>query len=983
MKKIGIGLFILFIIVAGIYAVVQSNIGRNYVRNALTQGLQESGFKVEIDKIEGTLPHQVNLKGISIQGNGIEVKLTSLTLRPILWRLLKKEMAFNDIHAKGISFSNGTSFDFDGKLRINQKKINVKGISSGWQIAFQLNRNTSIALFRAKNKWLNAKGRATFGPQFQFLNANIQMGSDQWSTLLPFSAAGRFLATVQIYQENGETVARSSWQIPNLVVEETKIGAIKGKGLAVWKDRNLKGTLTGGPFAKASFDLTFRPDWIFSGTSEIDIENLQSLHIPKVYGKLQTKALWEPIAELQGVHLDTTATDFYYDTLYAEKISAYTDLVDPFQNLKGLIDIEAQKLKWNHLELQAASLETIGRDENWSFKIFAEGNLRHPFELQADGTWKDRITIDVQNLNGKFFGTPFLLEKPIRFVRNEEIFKLPDAKFTIGGSSAWIDINREGDQTDAHIQCDGIPLDFLSLNPLEVKVAGNLNLDVHIKERKNQLQGELKALVHQTEPFEANGNFEGIFRKDLLDLKGDLAVHGKPLLNVELSIPIHFSVWPFEAEVLFHKNSKGHIAVDGRIEEFLDFLDLGPHRLEGQCKANLRFSNTLYRPLVEGKIHFENGFYENYYTGTILTDIQAEFLAEKNILYLQSLTAADQPGSGKLAATGEIHLLQSDHYPFRMDVSFDQFQFAEIDLVNASAKGKIKLEGNALSAIAKGEVYIEDCSLSIPDHISRPIPNLEVVYRNPIYPVPPPQSEIRPYPLHLDLDVLAPAQVSISGRGLSSEWRGNFHLGGTTSSLSAKGKLELIEGEFNFSSRSFKLSDGSLTLSGIEHQMPYINIAGSMETKGILITARLKGPLNDPQITLQSFPPLPLGSIMSYLLFGQDISEIGGFQALQIATSLASLAGTGPDVMENTRRSLGIDRLRVITDPTEEGGETVALQVGKYVSKGVLVSFTQGTEDSSTNISVEIELKDNFVFQIESDQRQEQGKFTLKWNLNY
>ena len=87
--------------------------------------------------------------------------------------------------------------------------------------------------------------------------------------------------------------------------------------------------------------------------------------------------------------------------------------------------------------------------------------------------------------------------------------------------------------------------------------------------------------------------------------------------------------------------------------------------------------------------------------------------------------------------------------------------------------------------------------------------------------------------------------------------------------------------------------------------------------------------------------------------------------------------------MENTRRSLGVDRLRVITDPTAEGGETVALQVGKYVSKGVLVSFTQGTEESSTNISVEIELKDNFVFQIESDQHQEQGKFTLKWNLNY
>lgn len=983
MKKIGIALLVVFFLITALYTVVQSNIGRNFVRNALTQGLQESGFEVTIDQVEGTLPHQINLKGIHIRGNGADVDISALTLRPVLWRLFKKEIAFNDIHAKGISVSRGAPFNFDGNLKINEKRATVKGDLSDWKIALRFNRKTSIALFTAQHDLLNVKGRATFGTGFQFQNANIQIGSDQILTHLPFSAAGRFLATIQIQQENGEYVGRSAWQIPNLVVEKMKIGAVKGKGVAVWKDRNLKGGLTAEPFAKADFDLTFRPDWLFSGTTEIDVENLQSLHIPKAYGKLHAKANWDVVEQTQGLHLDATATDFYYGTIQAQKLSLYSDLTDPFHSLIGLIDIEAEKLKWHHLELDTASLQTTSTAENRPFKLFAEGNLRHPFELHADGTWKDQIMVNVQNLNGTFLGTPFVLEKPVSFIRTKDIFKVPDAEFTIGNATAFIDIDRQGDNTDAQIRFNQIPLDFLSLNPLEVKVAGTLNLDATIKERNQKLQGELKASVNQTEPFASNGSFEGTFNRDLLNLTGNLAVQNKPLLNIDVAIPIHISIWPFEAEILFHKNSKGRIVLDGRIEEFLDFLDLGPHRLEGQCKCDFRFSNTLYRPLVEGRILFEDGFYENYYSGTILTNIQADFLAEKNILYMRSFTALDQPGSGKLTANGEIHLLQSDLYPFRIDLSMNQFQFTEIDLVKATANGQIKIEGNALSAIAKGDILIQECNLSIPDHISRPVPNLSVVYRNPIHPVPPPQDEYKPYPLHLDLHVLAPSNVSISGRGLTSEWKGDFHLGGTYSALSAKGKLELIDGEFNFSSRSFKLTDGSLTLSGIEHQMPYLNIAGAMETKGINITARLKGPLNDPQITLQSSPPLPLGSIMSYLLFGQDISEIGGFQALQIATSLASLAGTGPDVMENTRRSLGIDRLRVITDPTEEGGETVALQVGKYISKGVLVSFTQGADDSSTNISVEIELKDNFVFQIESDQRQEQGKFTLKWNLNY
>ena len=69
--------------------------------------------------------------------------------------------------------------------------------------------------------------------------------------------------------------------------------------------------------------------------------------------------------------------------------------------------------------------------------------------------------------------------------------------------------------------------------------------------------------------------------------------------------------------------------------------------------------------------------------------------------------------------------------------------------------------------------------------------------------------------------------------------------------------------------------------------------------------------------------------------------------------------------------------------PGEEGSETIALQVGKYVSEGVIVSFSQGTENSSANLSVEVEIGSGFVFVAESDQRQEQGKFSVRWNRNY
>ncbi|PIS00297.1 MAG: hypothetical protein COT84_08240, partial [Chlamydiae bacterium CG10_big_fil_rev_8_21_14_0_10_35_9] len=132
-----------------------------------------------------------------------------------------------------------------------------------------------------------------------------------------------------------------------------------------------------------------------------------------------------------------------------------------------------------------------------------------------------------------------------------------------------------------------------------------------------------------------------------------------------------------------------------------------------------------------------------------------------------------------------------------------------------------------------------------------------------------------------------------------------------------------------------------------------------------------------------SLPPLPMSSILSYLLFGSDISEITALQAVSLAATAASLSGGGPDILEITRRRLGFDRLAIVSAPTSEGAEDFAVQVGKYVAKGVLVTFSQGIEQGSSNVSVEVDLSHGFLFEAQTIQQQEQGRFSLKWNRNF
>ena len=391
-------------------------------------------------------------------------------------------------------------------------------------------------------------------------------------------------------------------------------------------------------------------------------------------------------------------------------------------------------------------------------------------------------------------------------------------------------------------------------------------------------------------------------------------------------------------------------------------------------------------PLIEGYLDLEDGYYENYYSGTILSDIQARWIAERDTLILRSLTANDYKREGQVLVEGSIQMKIDEKLPFRFHAAFHDFSFVQIDLVTAGANGAIEINGNLDSALAKGEVRINKGQFSIPEQIAKKLPDLQVVYKNAQQPLKPPiPSSYVPYPLHLDLNISAPNKVYVSGRGLQSEWKGNFVLGGTYTSIQPKGTLELINGEFNFSGRAFNLTDGSLTFKGGEKEMPYLDLSAMTEQKGVSIIAHLQGPLNSPQLTFQSIPPLPLSTIIALLLFGQDISEINGLQALQLAASVAKIAGEGPDVLESTRKTLGIDRLRIVSAPSnsDEGGEAIAIQVGKYVAKGVIVSISQTSENSAPNISIEVDIGGGFYFQAESDQVHEQGKFAFKWNRNY
>src|SRR3990167_4613690 len=901
MKKLGIFLFFLLFILAGIYAIFQSSFVKNFLKNAISDAFFSLGYQVHIEHIEGALPSRIELKGVTIEGQDLKLSIQDITLKPVLWRLIKKELAFQGVVAKKVSLSDEKPFDFSGNLRLSTKQFYARGALEGWNIFLRYHIAKKEAHFSGSKDSFNIRGRASFKEPFELISSSIQLNDDLILTSLPFNASGRLMGNIKIKKEQEEFQGEFICQVADYQVGLHAYEPLKAEGVFTVKDRNLRGKVS-GPFSKVDFDLTLLSDFLVSGHIDAQVENIQAFHIPDFYGKIEVKAFLEEENGVQAVLIEPLFSDFSYHSYTIERVFGFWKILDPFRRSQNSLNMTISRGSFSDLTLEHCTLKAEQNETEWPFSMSAKGTWFHPFEWTSLGTFSHPFAVDLQLFSGRVLNLPLVLEHATHIAWSQEALILSKTEGSLDQGTLLFSITRRGSNTEAHLSGKNLPLDILSMNPLDDAILGAIDIEVIVKEQNNRLSGTLSANIEQVEPFVSLGKVEAGLSEDLLTLKGKFSSRNGPICTFDASLPIHFSIWPFHQEVLYTKAADGHLTYQGRIERFRDYWNIGPHRLEGGLKADILFKNSLVRPEIAGLIQIQNGSYENYYTGTQLGSIQAEFVANKQGFYLNNLSAQD-PNQGTFEATGHIDLLLQEHFPFLLDCKLVNFQFVTVDLVQAIANGEVQIKGNALKAMVKGDVTVSDTTLTIPSHIAKPLPDLNVTYRHPIREIVLSPKDYEPYPLLLDLNISAP-RVNISGRGLESEWKGDFHLGGSFTSIATHGKLTLIEGQFNFSSRSFKLTEGALSFSGKEYQMPHLKLAGTTETKGILITAKLSGPLDNPQVTLQSNPSLPLSSILSYLLFGQDLSEIGGFQALQIATSLASLAGTGPDIMESTRKSL-------------------------------------------------------------------------------
>ncbi|PIX67614.1 MAG: hypothetical protein COZ43_00680, partial [Sphingomonadales bacterium CG_4_10_14_3_um_filter_58_15] len=124
---------------------------------------------------------------------------------------------------------------------------------------------------------------------------------------------------------------------------------------------------------------------------------------------------------------------------------------------------------------------------------------------------------------------------------------------------------------------------------------------------------------------------------------------------------------------------------------------------------------------------------------------------------------------------------------------------------------------------------------------------------------------------------------------------------------------------------------------------------------GLNATIKVAGSGNEPEIAFASIPALPQDELLSRILFGASIANLSAPEAVQLAAAVASLnSGGGLDPINQLRKAVGLDRLRILPSDTDTGSGT-SIAAGKYITRRAYVELiTDGKGYSATQLEYQI-----------------------------
>lgn len=572
---------------------------------------------------------------------------------------------------------------------------------------------------------------------------------------------------------------------------------------------------------------------------------------------------------------------------------------------------------------------------------------------------------------------------PLLRIENDQLDFAADAELMTGASRAQFDLRL----------ADSAQLDPRLQGP--VRLDGTARQNVEVWRVDTRLSG----------PFGAEGTLSGTVTGAAPSVNFDLRLPDIAPLGAGISGPLSLTgtaaqageAWQLDTSLRGLSGTRAEVNGLVRADGILDLSAVGsvplglanpflaPRNVQGQARFDLAVRGRAGLSALSGTVRLQDARFSAPNLRVSLEDIAAEVALGQSRAQV-SATAGVSSG-GRIAVQGPVTLTSA--LPAELVLQLRGVRLVDPTLYKTELDGRLTVRGPlAGGALIAGEIDVGETNIQVPNarstgfaivpqivHIGAPLRVRETLRRaglDPASQAAAGQGGGASY--GLNIAIRAPSRIFVRGRGLDAELGGTLILRGTTEQLISAGQFDLVRGRLDILGKRFDLDEGRVLLQG--RLDPFLRFVATTTTSVGTASVVIEGPASEPRVRFTSSPEAPEDEVLAQIFFGRDTSQLSAFQALQLASAVATLAGRGGEgVVSKLRRGFGLDDFDVTTDAQGNTG----LRVGKYISDNIYTDITVGDENTA-GVSVNIDLTPNLTArgQLKQDGESSLGVFFEK-----
>lgn len=391
----------------------------------------------------------------------------------------------------------------------------------------------------------------------------------------------------------------------------------------------------------------------------------------------------------------------------------------------------------------------------------------------------------------------------------------------------------------------------------------------------------------------------------------------------------------------------GGVRYNGPVEPLWALAAPEGQVLKGPIAIGADFAGTPGAPSLAGIARGSGIVYRNVQFGTEITDIAFNGRFSNASLVLASITA--RANGGTLSGSGVVRLDADSDRMVDISARLDKARLANSDTMQVTVSGPVRLQGEGGTATLSGDLKVDSARIQLMQVETSEIPQLKVRRAGEVR-VPEPESSFAASRLNLDVRIRADDRVRVEGMGLDSFWGADVRIRGTARDPRLVGSANLVRGDFQFAGSDFDITRGRVIFNGAPLDSA-IDIQAQTVAQDVTAIVTIAGTAARPDVRFTSTPSLPQDEILSRLLFGTSVADLSVTEAVQLATAIAGLQ-SGVDTMGKIRRSVGLDRLRLVGDNSDTGMGT-GLAIGKRLSRNLYAEvLTDAQGNTLTSVQV-------------------------------